>query len=411
MKTHIDTYLRIILESAQKKTVMNVSEPTDRLGIDVIGTLAFGYEFNTQTNAANRAVYQFVTGLGYRGNVYMQWPILKMLETAVKILNLRKMVRFMSIIRTIINTRMAQGKDAHNDLYSMIMNNLVIEDQENNFETGEIWPESIFLFSAGAYTDFKTPGRIYAYECSHVQLLTNVVGGLTASTTISATLFYLAKNPKCYAAVASEIRSTFTSESEICMGQQLTSCKYLRACIDESLRMSPPFLPVSWREQDANEAGPFVVDGKVIPRGTQVGISPYAIMHDEKVFPDPFTYKPERWFESTGTEDGSDAKKPHPGLRKSFIPFLLGDRGCLGKTMAYAKTSLVLARILWFYDFESAPGKDGLVGGGSGEKGKPGSPDEYVLGDIVTTEHDGPNLVFTTRGDAWKELQQTKTST
>lgn len=125
-------------------------------------------------------------------------------------------------------------------------------------------------------------------------------------------------------------------------------------------------------------------------------------MHDENTFPDPFTYTPERWLEQYG--EAKDKASDRAKMRKAFVPFLLGDRGCVGKTMAYTEASLTLARTLWYFDFETAPGKKGLVGGGSGKKGEPGSPDEYQLGDIFVTRHDGPNLVFKTRGDLWKGL-------
>ncbi|KAI1737805.1 hypothetical protein F4680DRAFT_427939 [Xylaria scruposa] len=61
------------------------------------------------------------------------------------------------------------------------------------------------------------------------------------------------------------------------------SSRYLRACIDESLRMSPPIPGTLWREQaaDDTDSRPLVINGHVIPKGTYVGVNTYAIHHNE----------------------------------------------------------------------------------------------------------------------------------
>lgn len=53
-------------------------------------------------------------------------------------------------------------------------------------------------------------------------------------------LFYLAHYPDGLAKLQSEIRTTFQSSEEIELGIKLSKCKYLRACIDESLRIAHP---------------------------------------------------------------------------------------------------------------------------------------------------------------------------
>ncbi|KAI1764581.1 cytochrome P450 [Hypoxylon sp. FL1150] len=155
-----------------------------------------------------------------------------------------------------------------------------------------------------------------------------LTGGATTATTMSAIFCYLAENPECLNKLTAEIQSVFNSASEIHSGAQPNSCKYLRTFIDETLRLSPPSLTSLWHEQDANDTGgePFNVDEHNIPRGTHIAVS----LH----------------------------------------PFLIGDRAYADKSMAYIEVSLTLGRMLWFFDFEMAPGKDGEVG-----QGKPGRTD------------------------------------
>ncbi|KAI0114209.1 cytochrome P450 [Hypoxylon sp. NC0597] len=46
----------------------------------------------------------------------------------------------------------------------------------------------------------------------------------------------------------------------------------------------------------------------------------------------------------------------------AFAAFSIGPRGCAGKPTAYLELSLALAKIIWYFDFETAPGKLGDIG-------------------------------------------------
>lgn len=81
-------------------------------------------------------------------------------------------------------------------------------------------------------------------------------------------------------------------------------------------------------------------------------------------------------------------------MHNAFAAFSVGSRGCAGKPTAYLELSLSLAKILWYLDFETAPGELGQVG--AGQEG------DFRLYDIFTSTHDGPYLVFKPR-DAFVE--------
>ncbi|KAM3159150.1 hypothetical protein ABEW05_000209 [Botrytis cinerea] len=194
-------------------------------------------------------------------------------------------------------------------------------------------------------------------------------GGTTLSAALSAIFFYLSRYPTVYILLATEIRDTF-SGLDIKSGAQLSSCKYLRACIDETLRMSPPFLATFWREPYLDHTEPFVVDVHVIPPGTIAGVNPDCVMHNEEYFSDPFVFRQERWLTS---EEGS--------------------------------SGLVIAKTLWYFDFGKASGEAGKLGEGqSGNMNGRGRIDKYQLFDLAVVDHDGPNLVFALREEYWREL-------
>ncbi|RYC57622.1 hypothetical protein CHU98_g8575, partial [Xylaria longipes] len=65
---------------------------------------------------------------------------------------------------------------------------------------------------------------------------------------MAATLFYLVRNPSALEKASEEVRAKFGDVEEIAQGSQLNSCTYLRACIDEAMRMSPSVGGIAPRE-------------------------------------------------------------------------------------------------------------------------------------------------------------------
>lgn len=62
---------------------------------------------------------------------------------------------------------------------------------------------------------------------------------------------------------------------------------------------------------------------------------------------------------------------------------------------------------MWYFDFEKAPGATGEVGGGApGGDRLRARRDEFQLQDVIVADHDGPNLIFKTRGSFWKEIEE-----
>ncbi|KAI1126516.1 cytochrome P450 [Nemania abortiva] len=381
MSEQINIFLKLLLQSSQKENAVNMSRQCQRLGVDIIGLLSFGHQFRTQTEDTSRFIPQVIDAMSWRINTYMHSPLLAYLENLLAILGKRQVIRFGNAVGDIIKARMAQEKDAHHDLYSIVAD--YIGKGQDGLYRGELWPEAILFIMAG---------------------------GTTTATTMSAMFFYLSHNPVAYATLAAEIRSTFKSADDIHAGAALSRCQYLRACIDETLRMSPPSLAILWRQQEASDHEPFIVDGQIIPPGTQVGVSLYSLFHSEQYFPDSFTFKPERWLGSPTNSDGSAPgnEKASAATRKAFVPFSLGDRACAGKSMAYLEASLTLARVFWFFDFELAPNEAGDSSSRAEERSRDygrDRPNEFQLDDIFVAGHDGPDLIFRTRDDYWKTLE------
>ncbi|KAH7317159.1 cytochrome P450 [Stachybotrys elegans] len=380
MRNEIDVFLRLVLKSTSGNEPVDMTPLLQHLGIDIVGMLAFGYPLRTQTEETNRFLQTAIDGTAWRVNVYMQFPILRFLERLIMLIGMVQIARFRNKVSHMIETRLAEPADARQDLYKAVSKHTPIEPASTGKRS-------------------KADEEVMAELVSDA-LFFIMAGGNTTATSMCSTFFYLSRNKAAYDRLAAEIRSTFQSDDEICSGPKLNSCKYLRACIDESIRMSTPSPAIFWREPDekgSKAKGSVVIEGHAIPSGTQVGVNLYSILHNEEYFPDSFTWNPDRWHQDKG--DGIKSTK-------AFAPFLLGDRACAGRGMAYMEASLVIARTIWLFDFEAAPGTAGELGGGTiDQEGVQGGRGEYQLRDVFAAEHDGPNLVFRTRGEHWKVFE------
>lgn len=212
-------------------------------------------------------------------------------------------------------------------------------------------------------------------------------GGVdTSAECIAACIFYLLHYPETLRNVINEIRGTFSDVEEIRQGLQLNSLVYLRACIDETLRLSPGVPGPMMREVTT---GGLIVEGLPIPEGTEVSVPAYVIHHNAAYFPDPWTFNPARWL--SGSPEAT---------RDAFIPFSLGTRSCIGRNLAYLDITLVMARLLFSFDIRSAPGD--RSGEGSPldrqmvKRGR-GREKEYQIQDCFITVRKGPVVQLRSR--------------
>ncbi|KAI1822711.1 hypothetical protein F4861DRAFT_540758 [Xylaria intraflava] len=71
---------------------------------------------------------------------------------------------------------------------------------------------------------------------------------------------------------------------------------YLRACIDYLVFTNDTPGTLNFcREAVLEKSQPLIVDGDVIPPGTQVGVNIYSPHHNEEYFPQSFKFLPDRW--------------------------------------------------------------------------------------------------------------------
>ena len=223
---------------------------------------------------------------------------------------------------------------------------------------------------------------------SEVSLLVGA-GSDTTAITLSGFFFYIVRNPKLYGKLVKEIRSSFDSADEIVSGPKLLSCKYLRACIDETLRISPVVSSGLYRTV---LPGGQMIDGDFYPAGVTVITSGWSSGRSDE-YGDPNVYRPERWIvdEETGVTV-EDVNRISTLMR----PFSTGWSSCVGQNLAILELLLTIARTLFRLDVRAAPGStlgEGNPSLGWGRRNR----NEFQLFDAFIGMRDGPMIQFKTR--------------
>ncbi|CAP62135.1 uncharacterized protein PODANS_0_1540 [Podospora anserina S mat+] len=343
----IGDYGRAIQDNKGWSAPKNMSDWCNWLAMDILGDLCFGKAFHMLDRPDNRYAVDLVGVAAQRHLLCGTMPI-------VNKLSLDKIL-FHKI-----------ATDRRDFLYHL----LKARDPETGqgFTTPELWGESNLLIIAGSDT---------------------------TSTAMAATLFYLVRNPAALAKVTDEIREKFSSLEDIQLGPVLNSCHYLRACIDEAMRLSPSVGGLLPREV---LAGGMTIDGEMVPEGTIVGTPHYTIHHNANYYPEPFAYKPERWIASPGSEKEAGVREQEVALAQSaFCPFSIGPRGCIGKGLAYVEMSITLARVLYMYDLRRAVGVEDPGEGKPGAEMGREKPSEFQLVDTFTSLKNGCMVEFRRR--------------
>lgn len=164
----------------------------------------------------------------------------------------------------------------------------------------------------------------------------------TTSVTLTFALYLLAQNPDIQQICMEEIQSVKSC-------QNVEDLVYTKAVIWESLRLFP-----AATRTNRSLAKPLELSGGfVAPAGTRIFIPIYSIHHDEKYFPQPEEFRPDRWAKYDDElkcwverEDFDTTGSIAVGNRKAFLAFSSGGRNCVGQKFATQEAIIVLATLL-----------------------------------------------------------------
>ncbi|GAU25684.1 hypothetical protein TSUD_266110 [Trifolium subterraneum] len=171
---------------------------------------------------------------------------------------------------------------------------------------------------------------------------------VAAIDTTSATLVWaitaLIRNPRVMKKVQEEIRN-YGGKKDFLDENEIQNFPYMKAVIKETLRLylpAPLLVPRESREE-------CTISGYNIPANTIVYVNAWAIQRDPNIWKNPEEFYPERFLESSINFLGQDFE---------LIPFGAGRRICPGMSLGVASIEIILANLLFSFDWKLP---DGLV--------------------------------------------------
>jgi cytochrome P450 len=166
-----------------------------------------------------------------------------------------------------------------------------------------------------------------------------LAGHETTSNALTWTFYLLSQNPGAEARWREELRSV--------LGERLPTAEDLPALsgtervLAESMRLYPPAWGIGRRA-----AHDLVLGGYPVPAETILALPPYVVHRDERFWPDPLRFLPERFT--------PEARAARPKF--AYMPFGGGARSCIGEPFAWMEGVLLLATIGQRWRLRLVPG-------------------------------------------------------
>jgi cytochrome P450 len=212
------------------------------------------------------------------------------------------------VIAEMIAERRATGL-AGNDLLSLLLR---AREDGTDMADAEVRDEALTLFLAGHET-----------------------------TAIALTWIWwlLARNPAAEDRLHAELDAVLAERPPTVA--DLPNLPYTQAVVSESLRLRPPVWAMGRTAVADHRADGHTIS---ISKGSIVVIAPWLLHHDERWWPEPTTFLPERWL--------GDEQEARP--RYAFVPFGGGPRVCIGEPFARMEAAMIVASIGRAWRFEGA---------------------------------------------------------
>uniref|UniRef100_A0A8D0KXL3 Thromboxane-A synthase n=1 Tax=Strix occidentalis caurina TaxID=311401 RepID=A0A8D0KXL3_STROC len=192
---------------------------------------------------------------------------------------------------------------------------------------------------AGRAPSEKVQKSLTEDEIAGQAFLFLIAGYETTTSTLSFATYLLATNPECQEKVLQEV-DEFSAKHMVPDYQNVQELPYLEMVIAETLRMYPPAF--RFTREAAEDC---IVLGQRIPAGAVIETAVGHLHHNPEFWPEPEKFMPERF-----TEEAK--KERHPF---AYLPFGAGPRGCIGMKMGLLETKMTLLRILQKFQFKTCP--------------------------------------------------------
>lgn len=174
-------------------------------------------------------------------------------------------------------------------------------------------------------------------------------GSEPTARTLSVASYYLLTNRETLSTLRKEIIAIIPANASVSdiPYAALENLPYLSAVVSEAIRIShglvsrlPRLIPQSSNEKLKYKEW-------VIPKGVAFSMSSYYVTTDPNIFPDPHSFRPERWLMPANGDKESGQQKFifNTAMNKYLTTFSKGSRGCIGIGLAYVELYVTLATL------------------------------------------------------------------
>jgi cytochrome P450 len=166
-----------------------------------------------------------------------------------------------------------------------------------------------------------------------------LAGHETTAVCLSWTWYLLALNKQAETKLHHELKAVLGDRDPTVA--DIPRLRYTEWVIKESMRLYPPAWGIGRRA-----VADFEIGGYRLPAGSNIFLMQWITQRDRRFYPEPDSFRPERWDESLPNNDPR---------RFAYFPFGGGPRKCIGASFAMMEAVLLLATLARNFRFELTP--------------------------------------------------------
>ncbi|KAK3738847.1 hypothetical protein QZH41_015061 [Actinostola sp. cb2023] len=307
-----DVFMTKIGKLADGKTAVEMSDEFGRVTLDVIGKVGFGIDTNAIDDANSpfpSAVSQALQGVqsGLRNPFWM----LKFWTFPYQNKVIKSIVYLRQFAQSVIEDRVRLGDSEHKDVLAYLVS---MSRANDDYKLEDIVDDFGTFFIAGQET---------------------------TSNQLAFTLFEILSHPHIQNRILEEIEDVLGSRNFI-EYEDLGKLEYLGMTLKEGLRKHPPISSTQRMLLQQHNIG-----GYEIPAMTPIHVSFYITQKSPNYWEDPETFDPMRF--SLENKIGRSSTQ--------YMPFSVGPRTCIGKTLAEFEAKVIMARLFQEFKLELVPGQ------------------------------------------------------
>jgi cytochrome P450 len=296
-----------MVETWRSGEVREIGSEMTKLTLGIVVKTLFGAEVSSDADGIGPLMTAVLEASNQRINSAVQIPA--WVPTPRNLRERRSLGRLDAILQDMIRTRRASSVEG-DDLLAVLVS-AVDDDDGTRMSDQQLRDEMMTLFLAG-------------HE--------------TTANALTWTWYLLATHP--------DVENRLLAETERVLGGRtpamadLPELPYSDMVVREAMRLFPP-APGFAREpiEDVN------IGGYVVPKGSLVSVSTYALHRDARFFRDPEVFDPDRF------APGWEERIP----RYAYLPFGGGPRVCIGNGFAMMEARLILTTVAQRYRLRLEP--------------------------------------------------------